>query len=111
MSEQEARETACAIFGGNGDFYSFRKKAHNSTNEANVYEAAGFTESQINKVIEIPNGGAIEFKIGERLYTYKKGQTKIKDGLIYIRESYDSVIIYPVSMIYYIRVYDVKQKK
>ena len=26
MSEQEARETACAIFGGNGDFYSFRKK-------------------------------------------------------------------------------------
>ena len=110
MSEQEARETACAIFGGNGDFYSFRKKSHHDTNETNVYEAAGFTESQVNKIIETSNGGLIEFKIGEHIYPYKEGQTKIKDGLIYIRISYDSVIIYPISMIYYIRVYDVKRK-
>jgi len=109
MSEQEARETACAIFGGNGDFYSFRKKEHPSTNETNVYQAGYFTEPQVNKIIKTSNGRLIEFKIGEHIYPYKEGQTKIKDGLIYIRESYDSVIIYPISTIYYIRVRDVKK--
>ena len=36
MSEQEARETACAIFGGNGDFYSFRKKPKSSSSSSST---------------------------------------------------------------------------
>ena len=114
MSEQEAKEIACAIFGGNGDFYSFRKKPHNSTGTATnttITQSGGFTESQIKKIIEIANGKNVNFCInginGKEVYFLKTNKVKIEDGLFYAyNKEINAVIIYPLSAIVHIKVFE-----
>ena len=117
MSEQEARETACAIFGGNGDFYSFRKKPKSSsitTINESVKSTGGFTESQINRIIEKAGERCVQFYISskERYYHEKNHPTDkvtIEDGLFYAYDTYyKAVIVYPLSAIEHIKIFEKK---
>jgi len=110
MSEQEARETACAIFGGNGDFYSFRKKPHNNTGtttNTTITQPVGFTESQIKKIIEIANGRNVNFYVGKEIYFLKTHKVKIEDGLFYAyNKEINAVVIYPLGMIHHMKIFE-----
>lgn len=114
MSEQEARETACAIFGGNGDFYSFRKKPHNNTvttTNTTITQPVGFTEAQIKKIIEIANGKNVNFCInginGKEVYFLKTNKVKIEDGLLYAyNKEMNAVIVYPLGAIVHIKIFE-----
>lgn len=119
MTHEEARETACAIFGGNGDFYSFRKKPKSCSSTTIINESAksigGFTESQINRIIEKANGRIIRFYVtSKKFYSYKEGHPTLKvtieDGLFYAFDSErNAVIVYPLGAIQYIRIFENKK--
>lgn len=111
MTEQEARETACAIFGGNGDFYSFRKKSHNNTvttTNTTITQPVGFTESQIKKIIEMANGKGVNFYIyGKEVYFLKTNKIKIEDGLFYAyNKELNAVVVYPLGAIEHIKIFE-----
>lgn len=117
MSEQEAKETACAIFGGNGDFYSFRKKPKSNSSTTIIKESAksiGFTESQINRIIEKADGRGVQFYINSKeFYYYKKGhptaKIAIEDGLFYAFDSeINAVKVYPLGAIEHIKIFEKK---
>ena len=117
MTEQEARETACEIFGGNGDFYSFRKKSKSSSSTTIINESdnsIGFTEFQVNRIIEKADGRGIQFYINSKeFYYYKKGhptaKITIEDGLFYAFDSeIKAVKVYPLSAIKHIKIFEKK---
>lgn len=114
MSE-ESRELACAIFGGNGDFYSFRKKPKSSSSTTIINQRAksmGFTESQINRIIEKAGDRCVKFYIDSKeFYYFKKNhptvQIKIVDGLFYAFDSENkSVEVYPLGAIEHIKIFE-----
>ena len=119
MSEQEARETACAIFGDNGDFYSFRKKPKSSSSTTIINESTkpiGFTESQINRIIEKADGRSVQFYINSKeFYYYKKdhptAKIKIEDGLFYAFDSeINAIKVYPLGAIEHIKIFEKKKQ-
>lgn len=118
MSEQEAKETACAIFGGNGDFYSFRKKPKSSSSTTIINESVkstGFTESQINRIVEKAGDRYIQFYINHKEYFYYKKnnpatKVTIEDGLLYAFDSeFNAVKVYPLSAIEHIKIFEKKK--
>lgn len=118
MTEQEAKETACAIFGGNGDFYSFRKKTKPSSSTTIINESSkpvGFTESQINRIIEKANGRTVQFYINNKeFYCYRKDKTNritIEDGLFYAFDGeINAVKVYPLGAIEHIKIFERKKQ-
>ena len=117
MSEQEARETACAIFGGNGDFYSFRKKLKCSSSTTTINKSTksiGFTESQINRIIEKAGERCVQFYINSKEYYYYKknhptAKITIEDGLFYAFDSeINAVKVYPLGAIEHIKIFEKK---
>ena len=121
MSEQEARETACAIFGGNGDFYSFRKKPKSSSTTStttinNSTKSIGFTESQINRIIEKAGERGVQFYINNKEYYYymkdhPTAKVTIEDGLFYAFDNEIKAIkVYPLSAIEHIKIFEKKKQ-